>query len=127
MLFSGVTLYGIADIDIKPLARIMVGDSVIYERITAEICDKDRGISINDTKTKASISIYPNPAKDFLFIDAESLECCTYEIVSTSGAILQNGELLPSIDISHLAHGLKLFVVKDDNGTVIYSGRFVKD
>lgn len=126
VLFTGVTLYGIADIDIKPLARIIVGNSIVYESITPEICDKDRGVSTKETKSDANICIYPNPAKDFLIIDAQDYDCHTYEIVSASGVVLQNGELFPSIDISRLPKGVKLIVVKDDNANVLYSSKFIK-
>ena len=126
VLFPEVSLYCIIDVWRKPLARIIVGDSVLYERITAEICDYYRGVSINYAKTDASICIYPNPAKDFLIIDAADYDCHTYEIISVSGAVQQSGELLPSIDISHLPVGVKLIVVLDDNGKTVCLSKFVK-
>ena len=127
VLFPAISTYCWSDVPESPFSRVVVEDSIVYELITAEICDYYyRGVSINDTKTDANICIYPNPAKDFLIIDAEDFDCHTYEIISASGAVQQSGELLPSIDISHLPVGVKLIVVIDDNGKAVYLSKFVK-
>ena len=84
-------------------------------------------VSINGTKANADIRIYPNPAKDYLLIDTEDFECLTYVIVSTNGAILQSGELPPYIDITNLPNGINLIIVRNDNGEIVYSNRFIKN
>ena len=119
----------VAETNASALARVAVGDNIVYERFTAADCESFepyRYNSINQKNTNDDFSFYPNPANDYLLIDTETFECLTYEIISTSGAILQSGELLPSIDISSLPQGLKLIVVKDDNGRIVYSNKFIK-
>ena len=111
------------------LAKVLVGDSIVYEQISDADCDAyepHRYDFIKTSSTNVAISIYPNPAKDFLLVDIESFDCLTYEIISASGAVLQSGDLLPSINISRLPHGSKLFIVKNDNEEVVYSNKFIK-
>lgn len=118
----------IREVNDPSLAKVVVGDSIIYERFTAEQCEyfkQFEGVDIY-TKTESSINTYPNPAKNFLIIDAEDYDCYTYEIISASGTVQQSGILLPSIDISRLSDGVKLIVVKDDNENVLYTSRFIK-
>lgn len=118
----------IREVNDPSLAKVVVGDSIVYERFTAEQCEyfkQFKGVNIN-TETEVSISTYPNPAKDFLIIDAQDYDCHTYEIISAFGTVEQSGALLPSIDISRLPVGVKVIVIKDDNGNVLYTSRFIK-
>ena len=107
-----------------PLSKVVVGKDVVYgqnEPISKVV------VSINGTKANADIRIYPNPAKDYLLIDTEDFECLTYVIVSTDGAILQSGELPSCIDITNLPNGINLIIVRNDNGEIVYSNRFIKN
>lgn len=119
--------YCIADISAPPLKKIVVGDSIVYEQYTTADCESFSYTSVAAVIKNSDISIYPNPAKDYLLIDTEIYECHTYDIISTSGRILQRGELQPSIDISSLPQGAKLIVVKNDNGEIVYSNKFIKE
>ena len=130
ILIPNVTLYCIADATSDAVARVTVGDSIVYEHFSIEDCkylSQFRYNSINDSKTDANIRVYPNPAKEYLLINIEHFECCTYEIISVSGSLLQSGDLLPSIDICNLPQGLKLIVIKDDNNEIVYSTKFLKE
>ena len=129
VLIPYVTSYCIADGRVESLARVVVGDSIVYEQFSEVDCksfEPYRYNSINSSKTYDNICVHPNPAKDFLLVVMESFECYTYEIISISGAVLQKGELLPSIDISCLPQGAKLIIVKNDNGEIVYSNKFIK-
>ena len=117
--------YCIVDITVPPLKKITIGDSIVYEQYTNDDCETFSYSSVITITTK--FNTYPNPAKNFLIIDAEDYDCYTYEIISSSGAVQQSGELTPSIDISRLPSGTKLIVVKDDNGNVLYTSKFIKN
>ena len=111
----------------SPLAKVLVGDSIVYEQISDADCKSSEPYSsIKANYTNIDISIYPNPAHDRLLIDSKTFECISYEIVSTSGAVLQEGDLLPYIDISSLPQGVKFIVVKNDNGDIVYLNKFIK-
>lgn len=130
ILIPDVSLYGHAGIESEALVRVTMGDSIVYERVTVEDCEYLKFLlrsSINNANHDTGISIYPNPAKDFLLIDIESFDCLNYEIISTSGTVLQSGDLLPSIDIGKLPQGVKMMVIRDENGQILATKRFVKN
>ena len=134
-LIPFVTGYCHADGRFESLARVVVGDSIVYEQLSEVDCknietyfknSEPNYNSINTSKTNDNICVYPNPAKDFLLVDTETFDCHTYEIITAGGSVLQNGELLPSIDISRLPQGAKFIVVKNNNGEIVYSNKFIK-
>ena len=86
---------------------------------------------INVSKADALIKTYIISKKSAfsgcnVVVSNVTFDCLTYEIISASGAVLQNGELLPSIDISRLPQGAKFIVVKNDNGEIVYLNKFIK-
>ncbi|MBO7145674.1 MAG: T9SS type A sorting domain-containing protein [Salinivirgaceae bacterium] len=129
VLIPFVTGYCLSDGNVESLARVVVDDSIVYEHFSMEDCksfELYRYNSINSSKTNDNICVYPNPAKDFLIVDIESLDCLTYDIISVFGTIEQSGDLLPSINIGGLPQGSKLIVVKNDNGEIVYTNKFIK-
>ncbi|WP_190810534.1 S8 family serine peptidase [Flagellimonas sp. S3867] len=71
------------------------------------------------------ISVYPNPATDWLTLDAKLSADAVYSIITTSGNTIQSGGADASIDVSGLASGLYVLVVQDYSG--IKSTKFYKN
>lgn len=72
------------------------------------------------------ISIYPNPATEYIIVNGNRSAIAKYSILSTSGVILQQGDVEDSgIDVNRLSSGLYLLVVQDTEGqrsTKFYKG-----
>nr|WP_299171299.1 S8 family serine peptidase [uncultured Allomuricauda sp.] len=71
------------------------------------------------------ISVYPNPATEWLTLDAKLSADAVYSIVTTSGNSVQSGGADASIDVSGLSSGLYVLVVQDYAG--IKSTKFYKN
>jgi len=76
-----------------------------------------------ESLSSEGINIYPNPAKDFIFVSCPS---GNYRVINAAGITIQSGQLSgKKIAISGLQKGLYLLQVNEDNSH--YSGRFVKE
>ncbi|MEZ4774087.1 MAG: aryl-sulfate sulfotransferase [Bacteroidia bacterium] len=81
-----------------------------------------------DELTQETLSIYPNPATEKIFIQLSGLRPQTYQIKSIHGQQLlqgKNAEGMP-IDITRLAAGIYFLEVWDINDTFPKVGKFVK-
>lgn len=72
-----------------------------------------------------NISIFPNPAVDYLNVDAELSKDAEFSIVTTSGNVIKKGKTQGSINVSSLSSGLYVLVVQDYSG--IKSTKFYKN
>ncbi|WP_108245521.1 S8 family serine peptidase [Muricauda brasiliensis] len=72
-----------------------------------------------------NISIFPNPAVDYLNVEAELSQDAEFSIVTTSGNVIKKGKTEGSINVSSLSSGLYVLVVQDYSG--IKSTKFYKN
>tara|TARA_Y100000385_G_C13098960_1_gene643196 strand:+ start:642 stop:1316 length:675 start_codon:yes stop_codon:yes gene_type:complete len=79
-------------------------------------------LGINDFNIKDNITLFPNPASDFIQI-VELTETESYKIYNAIGAIVHSGQASNSvkIDIQNLTNGI--YFLKFDNG---YTYKFIK-
>ncbi len=71
------------------------------------------------------IKVFPNPATNYLTVDAELSADAAFSIINTSGNTIKTGKALGTIDVSSLASGLYVLVVQDYAG--LKSTKFYKD
>ncbi len=71
------------------------------------------------------IMVYPNPATEWIKVEAELSKDAVYSIVTTLGNTLRKGSAIESIDVSDLASGLYILMVEDHSG--MKSTKFYKD
>ncbi|MBA4745450.1 MAG: S8 family serine peptidase [Muricauda sp.] len=72
-----------------------------------------------------NITIYPNPAVDYLNVNADLSKDAEFSIVTTSGNVIKKGKTEGSINVSSLSSGLYVLVVQDYSG--IKSTKFYKN
>lgn len=72
-----------------------------------------------------NISVFPNPAVDYLNVEAELSQDAEFSIVTTSGNTIKKGKTQGSINVSSLSTGLYVLVVQDYSG--IKSTKFYKN
>ena len=74
-----------------------------------------------------NVSIYPNPAKDRLYIETESEieDIVVFDIYGRRQQSTVNGQQTLSIDISNLNSGIYFIIITTANGNIVK--RFVKD
>ncbi len=92
-----------------------------------KICYNDvTGIVENKIPFEQLISLYPNPANDKLFIEANGLDVIEINIYNTNGSLVGQTKQLQnkSIDISQLANGVYIAEMKMKEESV--KKRFVK-
>lgn len=72
------------------------------------------------------ISIFPNPATEYIVVQGNMTNRATYSILNTSGMVLKQGEVTDSgIYVNNLASGLYILLVEDVDGaksTKFYKG-----
>jgi hypothetical protein len=80
---------------------------------------------------KQAVSIYPNPAKDQLYIEVnDKYDRIQYSVFNISGNLVQSGKIknnTRSIDISKLVSGTYLFEFKDLKNNKIATYKIIKD
>jgi hypothetical protein len=62
------------------------------------------------------VSVYPNPAVNYLSIQAQLSPDAQYSIVTTSGNVIKKGKVEEAINVSSLASGLYVLLVQDHAG-----------
>ncbi|RIV44519.1 S8 family serine peptidase [Flagellimonas pelagia] len=72
-----------------------------------------------------NISVFPNPAVDYLNVEAELSKDAQFSIVTTAGNVIRSGKTQGSINVSSLSSGLYVLVVQDYAG--IKSTKFYKN
>ncbi len=81
----------------------------------------------NRSKEPTNITLYPNPATDYIQVDLTSIsDKATYQITTMQGLCLKTHELSSSkIDISNLRSGT--YIITINNGKQLYQKKFVKE
>lgn len=95
------------------------GVKAIYNSGNSELVSIEFGETsgIDTTDKSNSISIYPNPAKDVLYITGEYNR---FAITSIDGMQIISSEVTTSpVDISNLTSGIYIVTVYDNNGNVL--------
>ena len=77
------------------------------------------GVAASDTR------IYPNPASAILYI--ESPVKVSVSVLSVDGKVLIAQKEATAIDVSHLANGMYLVQIFDEEGTLVKNDKFVKE
>lgn len=93
------------------------------------IADYHLGIDISEAKNKNTISVYPNPANDKLFINSNSVnlsEKASYTIIDLYGRIILENKFKSReyIDISGLAEGV--YFIRIVEGIKVSTNKFIK-
>jgi uncharacterized surface protein with fasciclin (FAS1) repeats len=81
--------------------------------------------SVNEVES--SISVYPNPTADFIFVNRNSEETCQYRIVSADGRVVMNGSIAgktAQVDVNVLPSGI--YNIQLVSGSEAISSGFVK-
>ncbi|SRX72318.1 T9SS type A sorting domain-containing protein [Aequorivita antarctica] len=91
---------------------------------------EDCSLSLTDLK-RANFSLYPNPAKDKLFLSATNpTENLKVKIFNIEGKLLstKNGKLENQIfiDVSNLSSGMYFINIEDENGNTVVK-KFIKE
>ena len=88
--------------------------------IWAYINDFECELSTTDV-TSPSVTVYPNPVKDQLYLHNANTASIDYQLFTTLGQLLQTGKLTNNTPIStqHLSKGLYLLVVRSEKGMQI--------
>ncbi|WP_240740210.1 S8 family serine peptidase [Flagellimonas allohymeniacidonis] len=71
------------------------------------------------------ISVYPNPATNYITVDAALSNDAVYSVVTSSGFVAKQGSATEKINVADLASGLYILVVQDYAG--IKSSKFYKN
>jgi hypothetical protein len=77
-----------------------------------------------DEGQKPSVSLYPNPASDFVFVSGIDGEF-DYEILDIAGRIQTTGTASERISVSNLSKGIYVICIKD--GILTHNLRFIKE
>jgi hypothetical protein len=83
-----------------------------------EICIHELITSIEDTPDKASLLVYPNPARNYIFLrdnDIENMEMLSFIDISGKTVKRIDGLKTERIDISDLAEGIYVLKVEYRN------------
>lgn len=76
--------------------------------------------------TVSTINVYPNPAKDQLFITGENL--ARISIYNTAGQkVMQSANLVGGLDISSLQQGIFFINCEDASGRMVANKTFIKE
>lgn len=78
---------------------------------------------INEMEQQSNVTIFPNPAQEFINIETISGEVTIFDLTGKQVMRLENGNM-HSINVSHLNKGI--YHLKIDSKGQIYQGRFEK-
>lgn len=80
------------------------------------------------TLSRASLSVFPNPATDLVFFEVANLDAgvFTLSLMNTLGRVIQTRQFSPvgskarlSLDVSHLPSGMYLYSLRNERGRVM--------
>ena len=80
------------------------------------IVDYIKTIAVDQFENKIDLTIYPNPAKDFIRVEMDLTQSTAFEIYATTGKLVLSGLLSQEnniIDLSRLSNGLYLLKVEN--------------
>lgn len=87
--------------------------------------DVQRNSSISLKEVTANkISLYPNPASDYLFLEYNAEELNTYKVIDINGKVVLQGLLSKQLKISNLKKGVYQIIME---GKINVSTTFIKD
>ena len=129
-VISGVSFGRLRDVCISPQGKIYISTSnsnasgsTRTDKII-ELYDPS-SVSIRNTPTNTDINIYPNPAKDELFLHlrkASFKQNLKYQIYNTTGQVVATGNMphpLTGVRIQHIPAGLYQLVITDGNNILM--------
>ena len=124
LLNDGGGNYRIRDIDIAfgstTTYNISVAGETVSETVTAvSSCLKKAIESVSDNLPE--VEVYPNPAKDQLYIALSDQDLANYSIISLTGSIMANGQIVDgqrTIDITGIQAGLYVIVIQSENQVI---------
>lgn len=87
------------------------------ERAEYEFWTYDLPLSVEPQELEMEVSVYPNPANDFVFVQTNSIEPVSYHMINSAGVAVSAGTLTNNkIDVSNLANGVYFVQLAFDNG-----------
>ena len=105
------------------------GNSIPYLNTLADIglYEYQGNISVSELSDINNYAIYPNPAKNDIFISNDIVNC-NYQIISSVGVVVKQGILSTNkINISKLNIGIYYIKIKDNHSREITTIKLVKE
>jgi hypothetical protein len=125
--------YGrLRDICISPDGKVYISTSNSNAAGTGPFIDKiielyDSAAAVATVNTAGTISIYPNPAKDRIYVQLKNTAASYYTLLNPLGQVSLSGSLLAgSISIAGLPKGVYYLRLSDEKGQ-IYTGKILKE
>ncbi len=90
------------------------------------ICPTD----VEESPEQSGVAVYPNPTTSILNVVNFGEETITYELVSSTGQVCMSGQFNDQnnqIDLSDLATGMYILMVRDELGNFLAAERIVKE
>jgi D-alanyl-D-alanine carboxypeptidase len=115
---NGVCITVLSNQDSLKNAFLFTRVVMALHKITTKMPPTD----VAEVNNSASISVYPNPASNFVKLDMGAISEGQYELVDISGRVLQVGSLQANsntIDISTQATGIYILRVHNKNGMLL--------
>ncbi|MCR9170889.1 MAG: CotH kinase family protein [bacterium] len=87
------------------------------ERAEYEFWTYELPLSLEPTETLLETTIYPNPTRDIVFVQSNSVEPLSYNLINSSGVTVLRGTLTNNkIDVSSLESGVYFIQLTTSNG-----------
>ena len=109
--------------------NVMIEVFALYENETSSVgvslfTEIEKGTGIADVEQTQSISIYPNPANDRLYIETQTMtQTMTVEIYDVYGRLQDNKTTrqqdMTSIDLSNLNAGIYFVKINTEEGNIV--------
>ncbi len=117
--YQNASLFGTSTIigEVDPSKRIEI------EKEKEENKEQTNPTAIDETQ-KLTVSLYPNPANDFIYVDGIDGEF-GYEILDVAGTLQSAGTASKNISVANLSKGI--YIVRINDGTQTRNLRFVKE
>ena len=100
-----------AEVGINFLSDIAIDDVVIIDRAPVSVESFEQW--------QEDLSIYPNPAREVVYLQYNASESANYQLISPLGQLVQEGRIQPNqptqIDLSGLSSGLYQVRLMDEN------------
>lgn len=113
-----------------PIAPFVVSMSSMDDFATVEDVTwvKDFLVGVDELSARNSLSVYPNPASDYVIIQTEEKDNFNVRIINSAGQIMQHtdiqGKNVFRLDVSGLAAGLYHCVITNKTDGTMNSGLF---
>jgi len=91
-------------------------------------CVKDNPLSVDESIFIPTISIYPNPTNNLLFVESNSKNNVDYTVLSIQGKIVCQGQLVTGINhinLNYLIEGVYYIRCSDNSNSVVF--KFIKN